>query len=394
MDIPLGGDIGVESLHLLCVGERRQGDDIADLRLPAGEHRGAVDSRNQADFCSQRADLCQQTSVRALVILQNHLPDGLLLVLIDRIAELGEIRIVPLERCFHSLCNLGNSLLSRLLVVREAGLLHFLRRDDLLHILEHLIRHGDRGIFLLRLAGLRHDSIDEGNDLLVDRISLIDIADHVLLRDLVCSRLNHDDLVRGRGHCQAQIPLIPLLLAGVDDHLPVHKTDLRGRAGAGERNIRNRGSDRGTNHRHELRSACRIHAHHHTLERDIVAHILRKQRAHRAVDHAARQNRILAGLALSLVESSREFANGIELFRVLHTQREEIHALARLCRLGRRAKHRGVPIVHECTAICLFSDPADINRQLPAGKIHGIRLIHLSFISSSSLCFVSSSINR
>ncbi len=41
---------------------------VADLCLSTGEHRRAMNSRDQINLCSQRTDLCDLTAIRTLVI--------------------------------------------------------------------------------------------------------------------------------------------------------------------------------------------------------------------------------------------------------------------------------------------------------------------------------------
>ncbi len=370
MNISLGCNVRIESLHLLCIGKRCEGHNIEDLRLSSGEHCRTMDSGNDINLGCQRADLCEQTAVRSLVILENHLADGLLLVLIDRIAQLSKVLLI-VRKCFlHPVSDLCDSLLAGLLIIGEAGLFHLFRRDNLLHVLKHLLRNRDGIIFLLRLADFLADLVDEGNQLLVDRICLIDVVDHILLGDLICAGLDHHDTVCRGSNGQAKIALVPLLLARVDDNIAVDKAYLRGSARSGKRDIGNRGRNRGADHGKKLRSALRVNTEDHALQRDIIAHILREQRTHRTVDDAARQNCVLAGLSFSFVESSREFADGIELLGILHAQREEVHAFAGLFGLRCSAQNSGVTVVHQCASVCLLADTADIDRQCSAGKIH------------------------
>jgi hypothetical protein len=112
---------------------------------------------------------------------------------------------------------------------------------------------------------------------------------------------------------------------------------------------------------------------------DVIAHVLREQGTHGTVDDAARQDRVFGGSAFSLIESARELPDRISFFGIFHAQREEIHALTGSGGLRRGAEHRRFAIVHECTAVGLFPDSADVYGQRTACKFHCIRFVHVFF---------------
>ena len=69
VQIALVGRIDIQAVHLLHVGKRCQGADIADLRLSSGKHAGAVDARDGIDLRRQRTDLRHLSAVRAFAVL-------------------------------------------------------------------------------------------------------------------------------------------------------------------------------------------------------------------------------------------------------------------------------------------------------------------------------------
>ena len=372
MHVSLLCDVRVQTLYALCIGKRCQCADIHDLCLSAVEHGRAVHSRNQTNLCMKRTNLCQLAAIRTLVILENHLANRLFLVLIYRIAKLRKVRIVSFEGSLESFCNLSDCSLAGLLVIREDRLLHLLLRNNLLDILEHLLRNRHGDVLLLGLADLALDEAVELNELLVNRICLVDIGNHICLRNLIGTCLNHQDAIRRGGNRQAKITLVPLLLAGVDDHLAVYKSHLRCRTGTGKRNIRNGCCQRCAHHGNQLRTALRIHTHNHALQCHIVAHVLREERTHRTVDHTTRQNGVVTCLSLSFFEAAGNLADCIELLAVFYGQWEEINAIARCSRLGCCAQYGCIAIVHERAAICLLAESSDIHSQRSACQLHGI----------------------
>ena len=320
-----------------------------------------MNPRDEAGLRVQRTDLVECAAVGTLVVLQDHLAHGLLFILINGIAELCEIILVVGKRSLQPLGNLGDIGLALLLVICEDSDLHLFGSHDLLHVLEHLLRNGYRLIGLFCPAALRDDLIIEVQDFLVDSIRLVDVIDHVLLRNFLRTCLDHADTVAGGGDGQLQVSEIPVLLGRVDDDLSVHKADLCRYDRPRKRNIGNGGGKRSTHHGNELRPALGIDTHDHALERDVVSHILGEQGTHGAVDDTACENRVLGSLSLSFVEAARHLADGVILLGILNGQREEIHAVPGLCGLRRSAQNRCVAVVHENAAVRLPADSSDIH---------------------------------
>ena len=336
VNVSLLSDVGVKALNSLCLGERRKSYNVADLCLSAGKHSGTVHSRDQVDFCGERTDLVQFTAVRALVVLKDHLADCLLLILIYSLVQDREPLLFVRESFSEFLSNSGDVALAGLLVIRKYSHFHLCRRNDLADCSEHLFRDRAADIFSLCLSALCSDLTNPLDDLLILLVSHVNIADHILFRDLIGAGFDHDHLISGRSDGQAQIAEVPLLLAGVDDHFAVHKADLGRCAGAVERNIGNCSCQRRADHSDHFGSALRVHTHDHTFKSDVISHILREKRAHGSIDNAACEDRVLAGLAFSLVESAGHLADRVILLAVLNAEREEVNSIS-----GRRRCSRG-----------------------------------------------------
>ena len=306
------------------------------------------------------------------MILQNHLPDRLLFILIHGVRKVCKI-IFLLGPCFlHPICQNGDVGLTLLLFVREDSLLHLRLRDKLPERCKDLLRNCVALIGELLLALSSNDFINETNDFLVDIVRLVDGLDHLIFRDLLCPCFDHDDLCRGGSDSQLQIALIPLLLGRIDDEFPVDHANLGHRTWAVERNIRDAGRNRAAKHGDKLRTALRVDRHDQIVQGYIVAEILREERSHRTVNDACSQNRVLTRLALSFVEAPRNLTNCVSLLLKLHREREEIDAFSRCVGSSRCREHRRVTVVHECSTIRLGRDPADIDTQRAAGQFHGI----------------------
>ena len=328
VNVSLLGNVGVKAFNSLCLGERCKSNNVADLCLSACEHSGAVHSGDQVDFCGERTDLVQSASIGTLVVLEDHLADCLLLILINSLVEDSEPLFLLCEGFSELLSNSSDVSFTGLLVICKYSYFHLCRRNDLADCSEHLFRDSAADIFSLCLAALCSNIIDPLDDLLVLLVSHVDIADHILFRDLISACFDHDHLIGGRSNSQAQIAEVPLLLAGVDDHFAVHKTDLGRCAGAVERNVGNCSCQRCADHSYHLGSALRVHTHDHALKSDVVSHILREKRAHGSVDNAACEDRVLAGLAFSLIESAGHLADRVILLAVLNAEWEEVNSIS------------------------------------------------------------------
>ena len=141
MHIALAYFVLVQTVDPLLLRQRRQRTYVADLCLSAGEHSRTVDSRYQIHFCRQRTNLRQFSSVRTLVIFQDHLPDCLLLVLIDRFSQYLH-PLFLLGKSFRQLLGQdADVLLAGLFVIGKDRLFHLFWRNNLPDSRKQLLRH-------------------------------------------------------------------------------------------------------------------------------------------------------------------------------------------------------------------------------------------------------------
>ena len=388
MHISLADFIFIQAVDPLHLGKRSESGHGTDLGLSAGEHGGAMHSGDDIHLCRQRTDLVDGTAIRTLVILQNHLADRFLLVLIDCLTQKRKPFFLIRERLLQLLRDLTDIFLTNLLYVREYCLFHLCGRNDLTDGCKQLLRNCTAGIGMLRLSNLSDNVIDECDQLLVHIMSQVDRFDHLLFRNLIGSGLDHDHLLRGGSNSQIQIPVFPLFLGRIDDEFTVNHSHLGHGAGTVKRNIRNACGDCGTDHGNQLRPACRVHGHHQVIQGHIIAVILREQRAHGTVDDTACKNRVLAGLSLSLVKAAGNLSHGIHLFFIFYAEGEEINTLPRLLACGCGGQHGGIPIVHESRSIRLCGYSADIHAQRASGELDGKCLVHLVTPFPESLSFL------
>ena len=310
------------------------------------------------------------------MIFQNHLTNRLLFILIYCFSKDGKPLLILCKSLGQFFGNLANILLTCLFIIGKDSLFHFFRSNNFLDLLEHLCRNGTACILMLRFSDFCYDPVYKRNDRLIDLVCLVNSLYHLFLGNFVRSGFDHDHLLASRSHCQIQIAGFPLFLRRVNDKFTIDHSYLSHSAGTIKRDIRNTGSNRGTNHSNEFRTALRIHTHYHIVQRDVITIILWEQRTHRSIDNTAGKDRILTGLSLSLIETARDFTYRIQFLLIFHTQREKIDPLSGLFGSCSCTQHSSVSVVHECTSICLFAYTIDVNNQGASAQIHFVTLIH------------------
>ena len=96
---------------------------------------------------------------------------------------------------------------------------------------------------MLRLAYLCNNLINKCNDRLIDLMCLIDRLDHLCLRNLIGTGLDHNNLLTGRSNSQLKIAFLPLLLGRIHNEFTIDQTHLCHCTWSVKWNIRNAGSN-------------------------------------------------------------------------------------------------------------------------------------------------------
>ena len=171
---------------------------------------------------------------------------------------------------------------------------------------------------MLRLSALCCHLLNKGNNRLVNIMCHIDCLEHLVLRHLIRTSLDHNYFLLSRSYCKLQVTVFPLLLARVYNKCPFNQPDLCCCTRTVKRNIRKCCSDRGTKHCSQFRTAFRIYGHYHIVKCDIIAIVLREQRTHRTVNHARCQNCILTRLAFPLIKTTWNLSYRVQFFFIFN----------------------------------------------------------------------------
>ena len=311
MHVTLGGYGLVQAIQSLCLGKRCQCGHVADLCLSSGEHGRTVYSRDNIDLSCQRTDLVDGSSIRALVVFQNHLADGLLLVLVNSLIQNGQPLFVISKSLCQPILDGADVGLTNLLHICEYSLFHLLGGYDLTDGCKQLFRNRAAGIAVLLFAALGNDLVNNLDDLLIQRMTCKNGFDHLCLRHFVGACLDHDHFLTGRCNGQMQIGQFVLRIAGIEYKLTVDHAHLTHGAGAVKRDVRDCSCNGRAKHGNNLRCALRIYRHDQIVQCHVITIILREQRTHGTVDDTGCQDRMLGCLALSLVETSGDLSRSV-----------------------------------------------------------------------------------
>ena len=365
--IPLGG-LPINAVQQLGLLDGAQGGDGKHLGLATGEHTGAVDAGDDANFGGQGTDLVHLAAVHPLALLQQPPTDDKLLELIEALANYSGALVFRVELRPDVLLDGLEVLVPQVLIVGIQGGHHPLL-GVFLHRLKEVVVHllGFKGE--LGLADLRLDPLDELHHLLNLGKALHDGRKHHIVGHLFGAGLDHADLFIGTGHHQGQVALGPLLRGGGEDNLPVHQTDIDAGDGTIPGNIRDGKGKGGANHPGDFRLAVRVNGqnrHHHC---DVVAHILGEEGADRPVHHTGGENGLIRGTALPFQEGAGDFAHRVELFLKVHRKGQEINAIPGLFGGGGVHQHGGFAVPHQDRASGQAAHLAGFKGDLFTGKL-------------------------
>ena len=382
-----------QRIELLLHLEHVQRGDAQDLGLTALEQGGAVHARDDVDLGGQRADVTQAAAVDAVVLGQDAAAHDLALQLLERVAELllllGLVHVGELVRqhILDMLLDLGDTVLTRQLLRNGQRLIQIGVSDlvdagvQLVGVLrEELELLGLLGGDALELGLSLADDLDErlgglqatGHNLLV-RLDLALVVDQGP-RVLAGAGLDHRDRDVAIVHHAAgdhDLEHGALTLAPTRERNPL-AIDQR-QTDAGDRALeRQTGDHRGGGggvQRDDVVRVIRVDGQDRLHNLHLVAQRVREQRAQRAVDDTAGQDRLGARAAFTAEERARDLAGGVHLLFNVHGQREEVVVLLRAGTGGGGGQHHRIIIqIRGHGAVGLLGEAAGLEAQRALAK--------------------------
>ena len=391
VDIALGL-LGVDGVQLLRGGQGVQRADGEHLRLASGEQAGAVDSGQDADLGVERTNLVHLAAVDALAGEQPLL-DDLLLHLVQTDLDMHvEVLVLVGKLLCEIAAGSGQALLADVLVVgiqRVFDLIHAIGAQ----IVEQLMVDGSLLEGELRLADDGDDLVDELDDLHIGLVRLTDALEDDHLGSFLRLRLDLHDLLKGGGHADEALGSVALLGGGVDHVLTADKGAVRG----GDRSVPGNVGTGDGNGRADR--ADDFHGVFVVIGKDgaghdhVVAQLVVKERAHRAVDDTAVEDAALGGLALAAVEAAGDPADGVHSLLKLDGQGEVVDAGLGIGGARHGGQDGGVAVAADALGVRQFCDLAGLHGK-GATADHGLKYVMVGvlfsgdhFLTSCKVCF-------
>ena len=320
-------------------------------------------TRQNADLCVQRANFVRRAAVDTLALEQPLLDDLFLhLVKADVNLDVPVVRVLFTELLLEVDDGGGQALFADVLVVGVEGV-GDLVKTVLAQIVEHLVVDG--GLFKRELgfADGVDDGVDELNNLDVRLMGELDALHEDVFFYFVCLRLDHDDLLVRRRDGHEALAGVALVLRRVHDILAVQIADVRGGRGAVPGNVRVSNDERRADGGDDLNRVIIVLRENGVRQDNVVAELLVKERAHRAVDKTRDENTAVRGLTLAAVKRAGDAADGVHALFDLNGQREVVDAGLRQGRGHGGDEDDGVTVAADGLGIAELGDLAGLDRE-------------------------------
>ena len=237
-------------------------------------------------------------------------------------------------------------------------------------------------ILELRLADLVLDGLDERANLLQLLMSLHEGVKHIVLRNFLCTGLDHNDLVLGSAQGNVHLGSSALLGGRVDNGLAVNDANLAAGYNVVERNIRDRNCDGSAQQSNYLRRVVVVVLQNGADDGNVVAQVLREQRTHRTVDLTRGQDRLLGRTAYC-----------VHTLLKVNGEREKVDAVTRLSGCGSGNENSGLTVANQAGAVSELCHLAGLDGQLAAGDL-GLKNAVVFEVKVVDVCHFVSSFNR
>ncbi|MNZ78943.1 hypothetical protein D3C78_975360 [compost metagenome] len=181
-------------------------------------------------------------------------------------------------------------------------------------------------------------------------------AEHDFFRQLLGFGFHHQHGCFGTGDHQVHLRVLALRLAGVEHVFAIDVTHAGCTDGAAERNARDGQCSGRSDQGRDVGVDFRVQGHGVDHHMHVVVETFGEQRTDGAVDQAAGQRFVLAGLGFALEEAAGDLACGVCLLDVVHRQGEEVLAGLGLLGSHHGRQHHGVVDVDQHGARSLAGD--------------------------------------
>ena len=342
---------------------------------------------------SQRTNLFHAAAVYALAVCQPAAND-LLLQLVYALAKVSAVLFLVLfvQSCFKLVNDSAHAGVTNGLVVGIHSNLELVVAGCL-ELVEQVVVDVMMLVLELRLADLVLDGLDECADLLQLLMCFHESIEHVVLRNFLCTGLDHNDLVLGSAQGNVHLGSSALLGGRVDNGLAVNDANLAAGYNVVERNIRDRNRDGSAQQSNYLRRVVVVVLQNGADDGNVVAQVLREQRTHRTVDLTRGQDRLLGRTALTAHERAGNAAYCVHTLLKVNGEREKVDAVTRLSGCGSSNENSGLAVANQAGAVSELCHLAGLDGQLAAGDL-GLKNAVVFEVKVVDVCHFVSSFNR
>ena len=321
----LAARVGVEVLRFLARSERRQAER---LRFTALEQAGTVRAGQETDLGRKRADVEVAAAVDALLLVEDGDAERLLLDVVERLRNLERrgVGVLGEDGLLHLGLQRADGLATGGLGRVVDGGLNAVARDLIGDFLD-LVANGEQrhdALFLARVLGEvalgLDDLLDEADGRNGQRL------DELVLGQFLGLALDHDDLVIGADVNEVQVAEFTLGVGGIDDELAVDPADAHRAHGAAEGDVRDAQRRRRAVDGEHVGIVFTVGAQERGDDLGVVEIALREQGPQRPVGHAAGEDFLFAGAALTAEIAAGDLAHGGGFLAVFDGQRKPVLA--------------------------------------------------------------------
>src|ERR1700721_360566 len=171
--------------------------------------------------------------------------------------------------------------------------------------------------------------LDAGDDFLHLRMAKFERFDDFFFGNFERAGFHHDDAVGSAGDHDIEFTGLLLGNSRIGNKLAVQEAHANGRDGIAKRQVGAVGGGGRSGDRNDIGVVVAVRGEHHGNDLGFIAPGIGKQRAHGTVNQSGYKNFFFGGAAFALEKSTGDFAGGVSVFAVVHSERQKI-AVVRL----------------------------------------------------------------
>src|SRR5712664_1939206 len=363
----------VETLHIFLGAKSESGERLG---FAARKERGAVNTREQADFASDLADFVEGAAIGTAALVENVVTE-------DVLAEAFKSALGESALLVHLLLGLFRDSLEDLFLESVDEVVAFLLRMLLgvyrvvetvtvffLEVLVNTFVEGEgRNDEFLGLE-LRVKFLDGGDDFLDLRVAELESVRDGFFRNFEGAGFHHDDGFFCAGDDDIHQAFLLVGDGGVDHQLAVEQSDADAGNGLLKRKVRAIRRSRGAGYGNDVGVVLAVRREHHGDNLGFIAPGFGEERAHRAVNQPGSENFFLRGAAFALEETAGNFSGGVGVFAVVHRERNKIAVIHRRGHASGGEDDR-VPVARGNSAVGLLCDFSGFEDERPSSDFDG-----------------------